>query len=332
MGEQSMKKARIIGLGSYLPARVLSNQDLEKIVDTTDEWITTRTGIKERRIAADDEAASDMGAAAGRKALHDAGLTPADVDLILVCTMTPDHLCPSTAAIIQHKLGTPHIPAFDMQAACTGFLYGLSAAKAYVESGLARHVLLIATEMMSSVMDYTDRATCVLFGDGAAAVVVSTKGKGLAIDTVSLGADGELGHLIIIPGGGSRNPTSLHTVAEKLHYFSMNGKEVFKHAVRRMRSAANTCLSAAGLTEKEISWIVPHQANIRILEALAKSFEIPDERVYKTIHKYGNTSGSGVAIALDELVQENALKKGEHLLLVAFGGGLTWGAAVLTQT
>lgn len=326
-----MYKARIKGLGSYLPQKVLSNHDLEKMVDTTDEWIVSRTGIKERRIAADGEASSDMGAQAASNAIKNAGLKAKEIDLIIACTMTPDFICPSTAALIQNKLKAPHLAAVDIQAACTGYLYGLSMAKAYVESGLAQHVLVVATEKMSAVIDYTDRNTCVLFGDGASAAVVGREGKGLLIDTINLGADGEHADLIIVPGGGSSKPTTQKTVAEGLQYFRMNGKEVFKFAVRRMSEAAHVCLTQAGLTEQDISWMVPHQANMRIIEALSKKFKLPEDRVYKTIHKYGNTSASSVAIALDELVQEHSLAKGEHLLLVAFGGGLKWGAAILTK-
>lgn len=325
------KTARITGLGSYLPERVLSNQELETLVDTTDEWIVSRTGIRERRIAAPDEAASDLGTLAAKQALEKAGIAAQDLDFIVTCTMTPDYTCPSTAALIQHRLGASQAAAVDLQAACTGFIYGLSMAKAYVESGLAKTVLVIATEKMSSVVDFTDRNTCVLFGDGAAAAVVQGTGGGLSIDKITLGTDGELGSLIIVPGGGSRQPTTAETVAAKLQFFQMNGKEVFKHAVRRMGQTAKECIAQAGLTEAEISWLVPHQANMRITDALAKSFDIPYERIYKTVQKYGNTSASSVAIALDELLQEFPLAKDEHVLLVAFGGGVTWGAALLTK-
>lgn len=324
-------KARIIGLGSYLPSRVLTNHDLEQMVETSDEWIVSRTGMKERRIAAADEFPSDMGAHAAKKALEQAGIEATQVDLILLATMTGDYPSPSTAALVQHKIGALNAAAVDISAACTGMLYALSMAKAYVESGMYRHVLVIASEKMSSVVDYKDRNTCVLFGDGAAAAVVAGSGKGFVIDTMCLGADGELAELVIIPGGGSRQPASVESIAEGLHYFKMAGKEVFKHAVRRMGAAAKECLDKAGLTANDISWLVPHQANLRILEAIAKSFEVSDEKVYKTLHKYGNTSASSLGIALDELTREQQIQAGEHLLLVAFGGGLTWGAAVLRK-
>lgn len=324
-------KARLVGWSSYLPERVLSNADLEKIVETTDEWIVSRTGMKERRIAAADEFTSDMGAIAARKALVMANVKPEEIDLILVATMSPDHLCPSTASLIQKQIGASLVPCVDVLAACTGYLYALSIAKAYVESGMANRVLVVAAEKMSAFVDYQDRNTCVLFGDGAAAGVVSNKGAGLAIDTICLGADGEVADLLTIPAGGSRIPATADSVNKGQHYLKMVGKEVFKHAVRRMAASAKDCLQKAGLAESQISWLVPHQANIRIIDAIAKTFQIPEEKVFKTVHKYGNTSASSIAIALDELQKEHAVKPGERILLVAFGGGLTWGATILTK-
>ena len=323
--------ARIIGMGSYLPKYVLRNQDFEKIVDTTDEWIVTRTGIKERRVAASDEFTSDMGTAAAKEALTSSGVSAADIDLILVTTMTPDYISTCTAALIQAAIGAKNTGAMDVQAACSGFVYGLSIAKAYIESGMYRNVLLVASEKMSTYVDYKDRSTCILFGDGAAAAVISHIGEGLALNTVCLGADGELAQVVIVPGGGVRHPPSADSIANGLHFFKMKGQEVFKNAVRRMEGAAKECLSRAGLTEEHISWLVPHQANMRIIEAIAKSFSFPHEKVYKTIQKYGNTSASSVAIALDELTREHSISLGEHILLVAFGAGLTWGASVLTK-
>lgn len=323
--------ARITGMGSYQPERVLTNQDLEKIVDTTDEWISSRTGMKERRIAAPNEASSDMGIEAAKKALNASGVKAADIDLVLVATSTPDHLMPSTAAIIQSAVGAEKAAAFDLLAACTGFLYGLSTAKAYIESGMYRNVLLVASEKISSFIDYQDRTTCVLFGDGASAAVISDEGDGFALDSVCLGADGSLANLIIIPGGGSRIPLTKETLSDRQQYFKMSGKEVFRHAVRRMSAAAKECLERAGLDKSEISWLVPHQANERIIDALAKGFQIPIEKVGKTVHKYGNTSAPSVAMTLDEVLMENEIQDGEHLLLVAFGSGLTWGASVITK-
>ena len=324
-------QARIIGMGSYLPKRVLTNQDFEKMVDTTDEWIVTRTGIKERRIAAEDEFTSDMGTAAARKALDSCGVSPDEIDLILVATLTPDYISNATGALIQTALGASKAAAVDIQAACSGFIYALSMAKAYIESGMYKNILLVASERMSTYVNYKDRGTCILFGDGAAAAVVSTEGEGLAIKNVCLGADGKLAEIVYIPGGGSRHPPSERSIKEELHYFRMEGKEVFKHAVRKMGAAAKECLDKAGLTTEQINWFVPHQANLRIMDALAKNFQIPDEKMYKTVQKYGNTSASSLAIALDELMQEHALNFGDNILLVAFGAGLAWGASLLKK-
>ncbi len=325
-----MKKAKIIGTGSYLPRKVLTNQDLEKLVETSDEWIVTRTGMKERRIAADNEFTSDLGFEAAKRALKAAKMKPEALDLILVATLTPDYIFPSTACILQSKLKAEKAAGFDLQAACTGYIYALSLAKAYVESGLYQNILVVASEKLSSIVNYKDRNTCVLFGDGASACVVSAKGKGLWIRNTCLGCDGNQTDILIMPAGGSRMPASQESVAQQLHTIKMGGKEVFKHAVRRMESSSKECLEQAGMKEDEISWIVPHQANIRIIEAIAKRFEVPMERVYVTIHKYGNTSASSVGIALDELLKEKKVAKGENLLLTAFGAGLTWGSTILS--
>ena len=324
-------KARIIGTGSYLPERVLTNRDLEQMVETSDEWIFTRTGMKERRIAAVDEFTSDMGAAAARKALEKANLKAEELDLILVATLTPDYMFPSTAVLIQNELKAPQAAAFDFQAACTGFLYGLSIAKGYIESGFYKNILVIASEKLSSIVDYKDRNTCILFGDGAAAAVVSGNGSGLTIREICLGADGEVAELLMLPAGGCREPASIDSVAKGKHFIAMDGKEVFKHAVRRMEGAAKECLEKANLSEDAVDWLIPHQANKRIIDAIAKRFSIEDEKVYKTVEKYGNTSASAVAIALDELTLEKTINEGENILLVAFGAGFTWGATLLTM-
>lgn len=324
-------QATITGLGSYLPERILSNADLELMVETSNEWIFTRSGIEERRIAASDEFSSTMGTKAAEKALKQAGLTAGDIDAILVSSMTPDYLCPSTAALIQHELGAKKACALDIQAACSGFIYGLSIAKAWVESGAFRNVLLIATEKNSAFVDYQDRTTCVLFGDGAGACVIQKGGSGYRIDHVCLGADGEQSSLITIPASGCRLTASAESIAQRQHFLKMVGKEVFKHAVRRMEAAAKECLDQTGILEEQISWLIPHQANIRIMEAISKRFSIPWERVFRTIQKYGNTSSSTVPIALCELDSQIMPKEHEHLLLAAFGGGLTWGASLLTK-
>jgi 3-oxoacyl-[acyl-carrier-protein] synthase-3 len=324
-------KARITGLSSYVPEKVLSNADLEKMVDTSDEWIVSRTGIKERRIAKSDEFSSHMGLEASKKALSKAGLNASQLDMILVATMTPDYISPSTAALIQSKLQAKKAGAVDLQAACTGFIYGLSMAKAYVESGTYTQVLVVATEKMSSIVDYKDRNTCVLFGDGAVAAIVSSEGEGLTLDAVVLGSDGDLAELMMIPAGGSKLPATEKTVTQGLHYFKMAGKEVFKHAVRRMGFAAIESLKKANLTKDDISWVVPHQANVRIISAIGTHLSIPDEKIFKTLDRFGNTSGSSVGIALDYLIEEKGLQPKERVLLVAFGVGLTWGSLILTK-
>jgi len=328
-----VKQARVIGVGSYVPERVLTNAALEAMVDTSDEWITTRTGMKERRIAHENEFTSDMGYEAAVRALKDANISANDVDFILVATLTPDYVFPSTACLLQHRLGAEKAAALDIQAACTGYIYALSLAKGMIVSGLYKNILIVAAEKLSSIVNYKDRNTCVLFGDGAAACVVSADKteKSLLIRETCLGADGSLADLLILPAGGARSPASIDTVREELHFLKMEGKEVFKHAVRRMEAASLECMKRIGLSEQDIRWLVPHQANIRIIEAIAKRFDLPIEKVYVTIHKYGNTSASSLGIALDELLREKSVDKGDNLLLAAFGAGLTWGAALLTR-
>lgn len=323
--------ATITGLGAFLPEKVLSNADLEKLVDTSDEWIMTRSGISERRIANATEFTSTMGAKAARIALENAKLEAKEIDAIIVVTMTPDYLCPNTACLIQHELQAENACAFDLSAACSGFLFGLSIAKAWVETRAFKNILLIASEKNSSFIDYEDRSTCVLFGDGAGACVIQNAKSGFAIRHVSLGSDGENSSLITIPAGGSRLPASTQTLVDKNHYLKMEGKEVFKHAVRRMEASAKECLEKVGLTQDELHWLIPHQANLRIMEAIGKRFDIPWERIFRTIHKYGNTSASTVPIALHELHSQNQIQEKDNILLVAFGGGLTWGAALLTK-
>ncbi len=325
-------KARITGIGKYLPKKILSNKELESIVETSDEWIYSRTGMRERRIAAEGETTSSMGTAAAKKALAQASVEPESIDLILCATCTPDTLLSNTACLIQQELGALSAGAIDIQAACSGLLYGLSMAKAYIESGIYQRVLVVAPEKISSITNYKDRTTCVLFGDGAAACLVEGKGKGLLINDIELGADGNQAGLLTIPAGGSNQKASLETVSSDMHYIQMEGREVFKHAVRRMESAAQLCIKKAGLSENDITWLVPHQANIRIIEAMAKRFQVPMDRVYVTIHKYGNTSASSVGIALAELTDEAPYKEGEHILLVVFGAGFTWAAGILTPT
>lgn len=323
-------KAKIIGTGSYLPKRVLTNSDLEQMVETSDEWIVSRTGMKERRLAEDGEFTSHMGIAAAKAALIAAKLSADQIDFILVATLTPDYLFPSTACLIQQAIGAKRAGGVDIQAACTGFLYALSMAKAFVEANLYKNVLIIAAEKLSSITNYKDRSTCVLFGDGAAACIVSKEGEGLFIESVRLGADGEQAELLMLPAGGCRQPASHESIEKELHYIKMAGNEVFKQAVRRMEGACKECLEQAKSSEKEVTWLIPHQANLRIIDAIAKRFEhLPPERIFKTVEKYGNTSASSVGIALDELLKNHSIQKTDQILLTAFGSGLTWGAALL---
>lgn len=322
-------RARIVGIGSYLPANILSNADLEKLVDTTDEWIHSRCGIRERRIAGAEEFPSTMGAEAAREALARASMTAEEIDLVLVATMTADYVSSSTAALVQHAIGATRAAAFDIQAACSGYLYALTVAKAFVESGMYENVLVVTAEKMSSLVDYTDRSTCILFGDGASAAVVSNKGKGLALGSFHLGANGGLVDLFMVSAGGSRAPATPATAGQ--HYIKMQGKELFRHAVQLMTMAAVECLQAASLTEADVSWLVPHQANERIIDAMGKRFNVSPSKVFKNLEKYGNTSASSVGIALDELLQREKLEVGENILLFAFGAGITWGAFLLTQ-
>ena len=325
--------AKIIGIGSYLPKRILSNQDLEKMVDTSDEWIVTRTGIRERRLARENEYTSDMGFEAAKKALDDANLAAKDIDYIFVATLTPDYIFPSTACLLQKKLQIKDIPAIDIQAACSGYLYALSLAKALVEQKAYKNILIVASEKLSSIVNYKDRSTCVLFGDGAAACIVSLEGQGMDLRGISLGADGGQADLLKLPAGGCKRFPSLQTIEEGLHYIHMEGNEVFKHAVRRMETASKKCLNLVGMKQEDISWLIPHQANKRIIDAIAKRFcHLEEEKVYKeVVKKYGNTSASSVGIALDELKKSGKIRKGENILLTTFGAGLTWGATILTQ-
>ena len=323
--------ARITAVGAYLPEKVLKNTDLEKMVDTSDSWIVQRTGIHERRIADKDEFTSTMGVKAAQQARECISLEPAKIDAIICATMTPDYLSPSTASLIQASLRAVNACALDIQAACTGFLYALSLAKGWVESGMYTNVFVVASEKNSAFIDYEDRNTCVLFGDGAGAVVVQSEGPGLEIRHIALGAEGNLANLIQIPAGGCRNTSSAETVRDKQHFIKVQGREVFKHAVRRMEAAIKDCLEKTALPEHHINWLVPHQANLRIMEAVAKDFNIPSERVFKTIDRFGNTSSSTIPIALFELEKQHPIQKNENLVLVAFGGGLTWGASLLTK-
>lgn len=326
-----MYKAIIRGLGMYVPEKVLTNHDLEKMVETNDEWITTRTGIKERRIAADDQATSDLATHAARVAMEKAGVRPEDIDMVIVATITPDHVFPATAALVQNKLGLPHAATVDIQAACSGFLYALSMANAYVASGMYKNILVIGAETLSRITDWTDRTTCILFGDGAGAVVV---GRADDSDTsgfigFSLGGDGSYADVLWLPAGGSKTPASHQTVEEHLHYIKMNGNATFKVAVRTMAEALESILNDHQIFASEVKLIVPHQANLRIISAIAERLNVPEDKVMVNLQKYGNTSSATIPIALYEAVEEGRVKKGDLVAMVAFGGGFTWGAALL---
>ena len=316
------------GLGFYLPERIMTNDDVAKIVDTNDEWIRTRTGISTRRIAADNENTSDLAVKAAQAAIADAGLTVNDIDLIIVATMTPDMPCPSTACLVQTKLGAPMIAATDVSAACSGFVYGVVVGQQFIASGTYNHVLVIGAEVLSRVVDWQDRSTCVLFGDGAGAVVLGPVETGGILSTV-LGANGAQADLLKVPGGGTAQPASLASIEARAHYLKMNGGEVFKHAVRGMSDAALLAIKKAGIPPEKIACVVPHQANIRIIQSVVERAGIPMEKVYLNVHRYGNMSAASTVVALCEAVKEGRIKKGDYALLVAFGAGLTWGAAVV---
>ena len=323
-----MKKVGIIGVGAYLPAKVLSNADLEKMVDTSDEWITTRTGIKERRLAGPDEAASDLAIKAAQQALKDAQLEAKDLDLIIIATITPDMQFPSTACIVQNGLGAKNAICFDISAACAGFVYAIVIAKQFIATGSCKNALVVGSEVMSSVTDWQDRNTCVLFGDGAGAAVLAPVKSG-GILSGYLGNDGSKVDLLLIPGGGSRHPATHKTVDDHQHYLKMEGNEVFKLAVKIMSESAQIALKQAGLECSDVDLVIPHQANIRILSAVAKKLRLPEEKIYLNIEKYGNMSSASTAVALCEAVREGRIKKGDVVLLDAFGAGLVWGACVI---
>lgn len=325
-----MYGSRITGTGAAVPDRVLTNADLERTISTSDEWIVTRTGISERRIARDDEATSDLAERAAWRALEAAAVDPLDIDLILVNTVTPDMFFPSTGCVLQNRLGAVRAAAFDLSAACSGFIYGLSVADAYLRAGLMRNILVIGAETLSKLVDWNDRATCVLFGDGAgAALVQRTTGESRVLST-HLFADGSKGRQLMVPGGGSRNPVCQRVLDENLVKIKMsNGNEVFKVAVRSMEEAALAALKANGVEVSEVDLLVPHQANARIIYAMAQRLGLPRDRIMVNIDRFGNTSAASIPMALDEAVRAGRLKPGNLILLAAFGGGVTWGSALI---
>jgi 3-oxoacyl-[acyl-carrier-protein] synthase III len=325
----SLNPVGIIGTGKYVPERILTNQQLEQMVETNDEWIVTRTGIKERRMAAEAEATSDLAFEASKRAIAAAGLTAEDIDLIIVATITPDMFFPSTACLLQDKLGATHAAAFDLSAACSGFIYGLATATNMIATGMYKHVLVVGAETLSRITDYTDRNTCILFGDGAGAVVLGQVEEGRGFKSFELGADGSGGELLKVKGGGSRLPASAATLSEKQHYIYMAGNDVFKFAVRIMGSAAEDALAKAGMTKEDVDLLVPHQANIRIIQSALNRLNLAEEKAMINLDKYGNMSAASIPVALAEAVEQNRVKEGDCLVFVGFGGGLTWGASVL---
>jgi 3-oxoacyl-[acyl-carrier-protein] synthase III len=319
----------ITGVGSYVPERVLTNAELEKLVETSDEWITTRTGIKERRIAAANEFTSDLAAHAARKAMAMAGVTAEQIDLIIVASITPDMPFPNTACFVQQKLGCRRIPAFDIEAACSGFLYALEIGQNFITSRTYETVLVIGAEKLSAITNWQDRNTCVLFGDGAGAVILQHRPDSHGLLTTALGADGGKAELLSMPGGGSRCPASAQSVQDRLHFLRMDGKETFKNAVQAMCSAATEVLARCEIDITRVKCVIPHQANRRIIDAVGDRLNATPEQLFVNLHKYGNTSAASVAIALDEAVQSGKVVRGDLVLMVAFGAGLTWGAAVI---
>lgn len=328
-GVSSGRYAAITGWGMAVPERVVTNDELAQRVDTSDEWIRSRTGIAERRVAGPGEHTSVLSAAAGREALARAGLQPSEVDTVIVATCTPDRPFPATACSVQAQLGIPRAAAFDLVAACSGFVYGISVATSLVQSGMSRTLLLVAADIFTHLIDWDDRNTCVLFGDGAGAVVLRATDQPLGVLSSNLGAAGEHEDLMAADAGGTRLPATPELLAEGKQYVYMNGREIFKHAVREMCSSSEQAVADAGLTLDDIALVVPHQANVRIIEAVARRLELPMERFAVNLDRYGNTSAASVPLALVEAVAQGRVKDGDNLLLTAFGGGLTWGSCVV---
>lgn len=321
--------ASITGTGSFLPKKVLTNDDLSKMLDTTDEWITKRTGIKERRIVENGATASDLAIEASLRALDDANVLPSEVDLIVAATITPDCLVPSTACFLQDKIGASNAGAFDILAACAGFVYALSIAKSFVASGAMKTVLVVGTECLSKITDYTDRSTCILFGDGAGAVVVQRGNGRREIITTHLGSDGSQAELLMLPAGGSKLPTSHETIESRLHYIRLKGKELFKVAINNMVDVITKTVAENNMKIEDIDLIIPHQSNIRIIEAAMERLKLPRKKAYINIDRIGNTSSASIPIAIDEIDKGGMLNPGDLVLLVAFGGGLTWSSSII---
>jgi 3-oxoacyl-[acyl-carrier-protein] synthase III len=319
----------IIGTGSYVPERVLTNHDLEQMVETSDEWIRTRTGIRERRIAAADEATSDMATKAALAAMQQAEVAPEEIDLIVVATVTPDMFFPATACWVQKKIGAVHAACFDISAACSGFLYAMEIAQQFISTHVYNTVLIIGADKLSSIVNWSDRNTCVLFGDGAGAAILRNRADSHGVIATHMGSDGEFTDILFMPGGGSRFPTTPENLHQKLNTIKMLGKETYKQAVTAMTNAADRALEAAGLKYEDIACVIPHQANMRIIEAIAHRMSLPIEKFHVNLEKYGNTSAAAVAIALDEAHRTGRFRIGDYILLVVFGGGLTWASSVI---
>lgn len=322
-------RARILSTGSYVPEKILTNFDLEKMVDTSDEWITERTGIKERRIASPEQATSDLAYEASVKALKKAGLTPEDIDLIIVATVTPDMLVPASACLLQQKLEAKNAAAFDINGACTGFIYALSVAEKFIRTGASKRALVVGAETLSRFTDWTDRSICVLLADGAGAVVLEGTRKREGIMLIDIFSDGSMWDFIHMPAGGSKMPVDERVLKERLNFIKMRGNETFKVAVKTLEEVVVNTLKKARIESSELSLLVPHQANIRIIQAMAKRLDLSMDKVMVNINKYGNTSAASIPIALDEAVETGKLKKGDYVMLAGFGAGLTWGAALI---
>ncbi|MDB6032438.1 MAG: fabH [Verrucomicrobiales bacterium] len=319
----------IVGVGAYVPEKILTNAELERMVDTSDEWIVSRTGIKERRLAAENETTSDMASLAAMRAMQNANITPDQIDLIIVATLTPDMMFPSTACLVQHKIGARRSAAFDIEAACSGFIYALEIGQQFIMTRTYNTVLVIGAEKLSTIVDWTDRNTCVLFGDGAGAAILQHRPDAHGLLTACMGAEGDKAELLCMPGGGSKFPTTAETVANRLHYLRMDGKETYKNAVTAMVTAGQEALRRCEIDISQIKCIIPHQANRRIIDAVADRLGAKPEQVFINLEKYGNTSAASVAIALEEAVRTERIKQGDLVLLVVFGAGLTWAAAVI---
>ncbi len=322
-------RGRITGTGSYAPEKILNNFDLEKMVDTSDKWITERTGVKERRVAKASEAASDLGLEASKRALRNAGIKPKKIDMIIVATVSGDMPVPSTASFLQSKLGAKDASAFDLNAACSGFLYGLSVADSFIRAGEVKKILLVGTEVLSKFTDWEDRSTCILFGDAAGAVVIEATEKDRGIMSVHLHSNGSLWDLLYLPGGGSRYPPSKETMKERMHYIKMKGNETFKIAVRTLEKLVTDTLKANKIKSSDLSLLIPHQANLRIIQATAKRLNLSMDKVVVNLDRYGNTSSASIPMALDEAVRMGRIRNGDYILLEAFGGGLTWASALI---